>query len=90
MKYLYNMIQTQCTRCNRSLRIEIISPLPNFKYKISTRNPTSKYGGKFCCSYCSVEYSTDIDKILKKYKYCNENIEKIQNWWRTVNKLNCL
>lgn len=89
MKYLYNMIQSQCTRCRRSLRIEVISPLPNFKYKISNRNPTSKYGGKFCCSYCSVEYSTDIDNMLKRYKFCSNYIIKIQRWWRKINMTNC-
>ena len=78
------MIQSQCTRCNRSLRIEVISPLPNFEYRISSRNPTSKYGGKFCCSYCSLEYSSNIDKMLKRYKYSSEKIEKIQEWWRKL------
>ena len=84
------MTQTQCTYCNRSLRIEVISPLPNFKYKISTRNPTSKYGGKFCCSYCSAEYSTNIDNLLKRYEHCNKYIKKIQEWWRKFKSFNTL
>jgi len=80
------MTQTQCTLCTRSLRIEIISPFPNFKYKISSRNNTTCYGGLFCSSYCGSKYIKNVDEILKNYKYKTKSIKMIQRWWR---KLTC-
>lgn len=84
------MTQTQCTYCNRSLRIEVISPLPNFKYKISSRNVTTKYGGKFCCTYCSVEYIKGVESMLGRYKHCSKYIKQIQDWWRKFKRFNTL
>ena len=76
--------QTQCTLCNRSLRIEIISPLPNLKYIISGRNPSTRYGGLFCSSYCGAKYIKDIEDALKYYKKYGTRIRLIQRWWRKL------
>ena len=74
--------QTQCTQCNRSLRIEILSPLPNLKFKISNRNIATCYGGLFCCSYCGEQYVRGVQKILDYYKKYLTRIKRIQRWWR--------
>ena len=76
--------QTQCTLCKRSLRIEIISPLPNLKFKISNRNIATCYGGLFCSSYCGAKYTENVNKTLKYYKNYITRIKKIQMWWREL------
>ena len=76
------MCQTQCTLCNRSLRIEIISPLPNLKFKISNRNIATCYGGLFCSSYCGAQYTKGVEEILNYYKKYITRIKRIQRWWR--------
>ena len=76
--------QMQCTLCNRSLRIEIISPFPNFKYKISNRNIGTCYGGLFCSSYCGAKYTKEVQKTLNYYKKYITRIKKIQMWWRKL------
>lgn len=78
------MTQTQCTYCERSLRIEIISPFPNLKYIISKRNPTTRYGGKFCSSYCGTSHIRHVESMLKRYKYNIKKIKRIQQWWKTI------
>jgi len=78
------MTQTQCTHCGRSLRIEIISPFPDFKYIISKRNPTTQYGGMFCSSYCGTSHIRNVESMLKRYKYNIKKIRKIQQWWMRI------
>jgi hypothetical protein len=78
------MCQTQCTLCNRSLRIEIISPFPNFKYKISERNPSTRYGGMFCSAYCGAKYAKITEDTIKNYKKQGTRIKVIQRWWRRL------
>ena len=53
----------RCDLCKRFLRIKIISANP-IKYEIYG-NPTSQYGGLFCSSYCSLNYTKIIKKKLK-------------------------
>ena len=74
--------QTQCTLCKRSLKIEIISPFPNFKYKISSRNIVTSYGGLFCSSYCGAKYANEVEKTINYYKKYITKIKRIQGWWR--------
>ena len=78
------MTQTQCTHCERSLRIEILSPYPNFKYRISNRNNTTRYGGLFCSSHCGTRYIEKIDNMLYGYKFKMKEVKMIQRWWRRL------
>jgi ribosomal protein L34E len=78
------MTQTQCSYCERSLRIEIISPFPNLKYIISKRNPTTPYGGMFCSSYCGTSHIKHVESILKRYKFNIKKVRNIQQWWRRI------
>ena len=78
------MTQTQCTYCERSLRIEIISPYPNLKYIISKRNPTTPYGGMFCSSYCGTSHIRHVESVLKRYKCNIKKVRNIQQWWRRI------
>mgnify|MGYP006414254355 CR=1 FL=1 len=78
------MTQTQCTYCERSLRIEIISPFPDLKYIISKRNPTTRYGGMFCSSYCGTSHIRNVESMLKRYKYNIKKIKRIQQWWKII------
>jgi len=78
------MTQTQCTYCERSLRIEIISPYPNLKYIISKRNPTTPYGGMFCSSYCGTSHIRHVESVLKRYKFNIKKVRNIQQWWRRI------
>jgi hypothetical protein len=75
------MTQTQCTHCERSLRIEIISPYPNFKYKISKMNNTTCYGGLFCSSHCAMRYIEKIENMLHAYKFKMKEVKMVQRWW---------
>ena len=80
------MIQERCTLCTRSLRIEIISPFPNFKYKISSRNNTTGYGGLFCSSHCGAKYIRGVKEMLEDYEFNhNKSVIKIQRWWKKIN-----
>ena len=78
------MVQTQCTHCERSLRIEILSPFPNFRYKISNRNNTTCYGGIFCSSHCGKRYIEKIEDMLFTYKLKMKEVKKIQRWWKRL------
>lgn len=80
------MTQTQCTHCERSLRIEILSPYPNFKYKISDRNNTTRYGGIFCSSHCGTRYIKKIQNMLYGYKFKMKEVKRIQHWWRRLTR----
>ena len=55
--------QEHCDLCKRSLRIKIIRGNP-IKFEIYG-NSTSKYGGLFCSSYCSLTYTKNISKKKK-------------------------
>ena len=57
--------QEHCDLCNRSLRIKIISVTPNIIYEVYG-NPSSEFGGIFCSTTCSINYSEKIKKLNKK------------------------
>ena len=79
------MVQERCTLCSRSLRIEVISPFPNFKYKISSRNNTNCYGGLFCSSHCGTKYIKGVEDMLECYEFNHyKEVIKIQKWWKKM------
>jgi len=80
------MVRTQCTHCEGSLRIEIIEPFPNLKYKISERNHTSHYGGIFCCSHCGKRYIEKVENLLIEFKCKIKEVKKIQRWWKILTR----
>ena len=79
------MVQELCTLCTNSLRIEIISPFPNFKYRISSRNNTTCYGGLFCSSHCGTKYIRCVENMLENHKFNHsKQVVRIQRWWRDL------
>lgn len=82
------MVQELCTLCTNSLRIEIISPFPNFKYRISSRNNTTCYGGLFCSSYCGAKYIRGVENMLESHKFNHmKQVVMIQRWWKRYKRL---
>ena len=56
--------QEHCDLCKRCLRIKIISVSPTIIYEIYG-NPTSQYGGIFCSSTCSLNFTKYMKKLKK-------------------------
>jgi len=62
--------QEHCDLCKRCLRIKIISVSPTIIYEIYG-NPTSQYGGIFCSTTCSLNYTKKIRKKNKQQNLIN-------------------
>ena len=77
-------MKERCDLCNRSLRIRIIATKPELIYEVSKHNATSKYGGVFCSSGCSLTYTDRINSMLNSYKKYIKKIRQIQGWWVNI------
>ena len=62
--------QEHCDLCNRCLRIKIITVSPTITYEVYG-NPSSEFGGLFCSTTCSLNYTKKIRKKNKEQKIIN-------------------